>query len=369
MEAVVNIKGLSTFFEGKRVLITGHTGFKGSWMVVALASLGAKVAGYSLPPPTEPALYGIAKLNSLLTPSILADIRDFGSLTRAFETFKPEIVFHLAAQPIVRVGYTEPRETYEANVMGTVNVLEACRLCSSVRSVVCITTDKVYENKEWVWGYRESDLLDGFDPYANSKSCSELVAACYNRAFFQASNVVLTTARAGNVIGGGDFALNRIIPDCVRAAVVGEEIIVRNPHSIRPYQHVLEPVFSYLMIAASQYKDKSYADCYNIGPNDSGCVTTGSLATMFCAAWGDNLKWVNKAVANAPHEANFLKLDCAKFKDVFQWQPVWSVKTAIEKTVAWSKSWVAGEDIQECMRMHIQDYTNDQKLTSKGNLT
>lgn len=264
-------------------------------------------------PPTDPNLFSLAGLNDRMT-TVIGDIRDLESMEKAFDKAQPEIVLHLAAQPIVRDSYKDPRYTYETNVMGTVNILECVRKYPSVRSFLNVTTDKVYHNNEWVWGYRENEPLDGFDPYSNSKSCSELVTHSYKNSFFADGYTAISTARAGNVIGGGDFANDRIIPDCVRAVEAGKKIGVRNPYSTRPYQHALEPLFAYLMIAQKQYEDGKYAGWYNVGPDEMDCVTTGQLVDLFCQKWGNGLSWENQAEKNAPHEANFLKLDCSKIK-------------------------------------------------------
>lgn len=293
------------FYKGKRVLVTGHTGFKGSWLCRILVLAGAQVTGYSLGAPTQPDLFSLAGLDSHMQ-SMIGDIRDFETLRACFDHARPEIVLHLAAQPIVRDSYREPRYTYETNVMGTVNLLECVRMSDTVSSVLNVTTDKVYHNKEWIWGYRENDPLDGYDPYSNSKSCSELVTHSYVSSFFGGENApAVSTARAGNVIGGGDFANDRIIPDCVRAAQAGRAIGVRNPYSTRPYQHVLEPLFAYLMIAARQHEDKRLADWYNVGPDDCDCVTTGQLVNLFCEKWGSGARWENQAEANAPPRGQF----------------------------------------------------------------
>ena len=342
-------------YKGKTVLVTGHTGFKGSWMCKVLSHLGANVIGYSLEAPTNPNLFSLANIDSEIT-SIIGDIRDLEYLQSVMNKYQPEIVIHMAAQPIVRDSYTNPVYTYETNVMGTVNFLEAIRNCPSVKSVVNVTTDKVYKNNEWEWGYRENDALDGYDPYSNSKSCSELVTNSYKKSFFYDRDIAVTTCRAGNVIGGGDFANDRIIPDSVRAMKAGKEIIVRNPYSTRPYQHVLEPVITYLMIAIKQLENKKLQDSYNIGPNDSDCVTTGDLVTMFCESWGEGAKWINQSEANAPHEANFLKLDCSKIRSVFKWEPRWHVKDAIDKTVEFSKVWIENGDINAIMLKQIDEY-------------
>ena len=344
------------FYKGKRVLVTGHTGFKGSWLCRILVLAGAQVTGYSLEAPTQPNLFSLAGLDEHMQ-STVGDIRDFEALKAWFDNTRPEIVLHLAAQPIVRDSYKEPRDTYETNVMGTVNLLECVRISDTVRSVLNVTTDKVYHNKEWIWGYRENDPLDGYDPYSNSKSCSELVTHSYVSSFFSGDSApAVSTARAGNVIGGGDFANDRIIPDCVRAMQAGRAIRVRNPYSIRPYQHVLEPLFAYLMIAARQYEDKRLSGWYNVGPDDCDCVTTGQLVNLFCDKWGAGARWENQAETNAPHEANFLKLDCSKIKAVLGWKPAWHIDEAVEMTVRWSKRWLAGEDIPAVMDEQISTY-------------
>jgi CDP-glucose 4,6-dehydratase len=340
------------FYKNKKVLVTGHTGFKGSWLCQLLITAGADVTGYAMTSPTNPNLFNISNLEIKMN-SIIGDIRDREKLMKVFKEIQPEIVFHLAAQPIVRDSYKDPVYTYETNVMGTVNICECVRLNSCVKSFLNVTTDKVYKNNEWEWGYREDEALDGFDPYSNSKSCSELVTHSYINSFYSAMNVAVSTARAGNVIGGGDFANDRIIPDAVRAAEKKEQIVVRNPYSVRPYQHVLEPLNIYLTIAAKQYEDKSYAGFYNVGPDDCDCVTTGELVDIFCNKWGEGLKWVSKSV-EGPHEANFLKLDCSKAKNVFGWKPKWHIEDALEKTVEWSKVYISGGDILRCMNEQIR---------------
>jgi len=344
------------FYETKKVFVTGHTGFKGSWLCKMLINAGAIVTGYSLEPPTIPNLFNIADISQGMT-SVKGDIRDYFSLKKAFDEAQPEIVLHLAAQPIVRDSYKNPRYTYETNIMGTVNILECVRLLGSVKSFMNVTTDKVYENKEWEWGYRENEPLDGFDPYSNSKSCSELVTHSYKNSFFSGGGVAISTARAGNVIGGGDFANDRIVSDCIRAAIDKSKIIVRNPHSTRPYQHVLEPLYVYLMIAAKQFEDGKYAGYYNVGPDECDCFNTGVLVDLFVEKWGDGMKWVNQ-YDGGPHEANFLKLDCSKLKVMFGWKPRWNLVTAIEKTVEWSKCWISGRDIRACMDRQISEFLN-----------
>ena len=347
-----------SFYKGKKVLITGHTGFKGSWLCRILVGAGAQVTGYSLTPPTEPNLFSMADVEDKME-SVIGDIRDLAHLKEVFEKTQPEIVLHLAAQPIVRDSYKDPVYTYETNVMGTVNICECVRINPCVKSFLNVTTDKVYENKEWAWGYRENEPLDGYDPYSNSKSCSELVTHSYINSFFNDMPVAVSTARAGNVIGGGDFANDRIIPDCVRAMAKGESIGVRNPYSTRPYQHVLEPLAAYLLIAQRQYEDNRYAGYYNVGPDDCDCVTTGTLVDLFCQAWGDGAAWENRAEANAPHEANFLKLDCSKLKSTFGWKPRWHMAECMQKTVAFSKVWLSGGNIPAEMDKEIKEFLSE----------
>lgn len=347
-----------SFYKNKRVLVTGHTGFKGTWLCKMLVNAGAVVTGYSLEPPTESNLFSISGLEGKMN-SIIADICDFDRLKEVFSKMQPEIVLHLAAQPIVRESYRDPRCTYETNVMGTVNVMECVRLFPCVKSVLNVTTDKVYKNNEWCWGYREDEPLDGFDPYSNSKSCSELVTHSYINSFFSDRDIAISTARAGNVIGGGDFASDRIIPDCVRAIKAGEKIRVRNPYSTRPYQHVLEPLAVYLTIAANQFEDKRYAGFYNVGPDDCDCVTTGDLVDLFCKHWGDGAEWVNQAEKNAPHEANFLKLDCSKLKTMFGWKTRWNIDECMRYTTCFYKAWLAGDDIPAEMDREIKEFINE----------
>lgn len=345
-----------TFYRGKRVFVTGHTGFKGAWLCRILVGAGAIVTGYALEPPTQPNLFSLAGLEGRMA-SVIGDIRDRDALMAAFRAARPEIVLHLAAQPIVRDSYKDPAYTYETNVMGTVNILECVRLVPGVRSFLNVTTDKVYHNNEWVWGYREEEPLDGFDPYSNSKSCSELVTHSYLNSFFsEGAAPAISTARAGNVIGGGDFANDRIIPDCVRSAQAGKPLGVRNPHSTRPYQHVLEPLFAYLMIAQRQYEDRRYAGWYNVGPDECDCVTTGQLVELFKETWGDGFSWLDQAEPGAPHEANFLKLDCSKLKATFGWSPRWHIEQAVENAVVWSRVWLSDEDIPAEMDREIEEY-------------
>lgn len=346
------------FYKGKKVLITGHTGFKGSWMCKILIREGAAVTGYALKPPTYPSLFELCHLEDKLH-SIEGDIRDFMHLKQVFEEVQPEIVIHMAAQPLVRDSYQDPVYTYDVNVMGTVNILECVRLNPCVKSFLNVTTDKVYRNKEWEWGYRENEELNGFDPYSNSKSCSELVTESFQSSFFAGRDTAISTVRAGNVIGGGDFARDRIIPDCVRAVEAGKEIIIRNPYSTRPYQHVLEPVTAYLMIAGKQYRDKSLASAYNVGPDERDCFTTGDIVSLFCDKWkkaaGKDITWKN-IQDGGPHEANFLKLDCSKIRRTFGWTPRWNLETAVEKVVEWSQVYLEGRDVDACMDRQIEEF-------------
>lgn len=355
MESVVKMD--LSFYRGKRVLVTGHTGFKGTWLCRIIVNAGAKVTGYSLGVPTDPNLFSIAGLEGKMN-SVMGDIRNYEHLYRIFEETQPEIVFHLAAQPIVRDSYKDPKYTYETNVMGTVNLLECVRNFPCVKSVLNITTDKVYHNNEWCWGYREDEPLDGFDPYSNSKSCSELVTHSYKNSFFNERDIAVSTVRAGNVIGGGDFANDRIIPDCVRAMEKGQIIKVRNPYSTRPYQHVLEPLAVYLTIVSKQYENHKYQGYYNVGPDDCDYITTGDLVDLFCKYWGENANWENQAESGAPHEANYLKLDCSKIKSVFGWKTKWHIEDCIMKVCEFSKVWLTGGDVPTEMDKEINEFFN-----------
>ena len=343
-----------SFYKGKRVLVTGHTGFKGAWLCKMLTMLGADVTGYALEPPTEPNLFGMLKLP---LNSVIGDIRDFDKLKAVFDDFKPEIVLHLAAQPIVRDSYKMPRYTYDVNVMGTVNICECIRLSDSVKSFLNVTTDKVYENEDLNIAFTEDMKLDGYDPYSNSKSCSELVTHSYQKSFLNAQGVAVSTARAGNVIGGGDFANDRIVPDSVRAVMSGEQIIVRNPYSTRPFQHVLEPLYVYLLIAMKQYENRDFAGYYNVGPDDSDCITTGELCDIFCKHYGEGAEWKNISEKNAVHEAGFLRLDTSKLKSTFGWEPVWNIDTALHKVVEWTKVYAAGGNVDAVCEAQIKDFS------------
>lgn len=344
-------------YKGKKVFVTGHTGFKGTWLSKLLINLGAEVTGYSLSPPTEPALFNILNLEKEMK-SITADVRDYHRLNTELKKATPEIVIHLAAQSIVRESYNDPRHTYETNVMGTVNILDSIRSTESVKSFLNITTDKVYENRELQRGYFEEEPLDGDEPYSNSKSCSELVTRCYKRSFFSDRKIAISTARAGNVIGGGDFATDRIVPDCVRAVMQDKKMVVRNPKSIRPYQHVLEPISAYLMIAERQYNDLDLSGYYNVGPDEKECISTEELVTLFQKSWGEGFDWIVKN-DGGPHETNYLKLDNNKIKNVFGWEPKWGIDKAIQKTVDWTKCWFNDDGIKECMDFQIDQYIGE----------
>ena len=345
------------FYKGKTVLVTGHTGFKGSWLCKMLVMMGAKVVGYSLEPPTEPNLYELSGIDNEIT-SYIADIRNADKLKAVFEKHQPQIVFHLAAQPLVRDSYEIPVYTYDTNVMGTVNVCECVRLFPCVKSFLNVTTDKVYENEDLSVSFTEDMKLDGFDPYSNSKSCSELVTHSYKKSFFDNMDVAVSTARAGNVIGGGDFAKDRLVPDCVRAVLSGQEIIIRNPASIRPFQHVLEPLYVYLLISKKQFEDKRFQGYYNVGPDETDCISAGELADIFCRLWG-GADDVNKPEINAVHEASYLKLDTNKLKNTFGWSPVWNIETALQKVVEWVKVYEQGGSIPSVMEKQITDFTEN----------
>lgn len=344
------------FWKGKKILITGHTGFKGAWLSEMLLLAGADVTGYALEAPTEPSLYGILDLKNRMR-SVIGDIRDLKALSKVFQEVQPEFVIHMAAQPIVRASYREPVYTYETNVMGTVNILECVRLNPCVKSFLNVTTDKVYENRELGEAFHEDERLDGYDPYSNSKSCSELVTHSYVRSFFGDSETVISTARAGNVIGGGDFAPDRILPDCMRAAWKGEKVVLRNPDSIRPFQHVLEPLSVYLMILEKQYKDASLAGAYNVGPDLSDCVKTGELTELFKNAWGEGFDYEVRP-DGGPHEAGFLKLDCSKLKKTFGWEPRWTVGEAVKRTAVWAKCYAEGGDLKAETDREIMDFVS-----------
>lgn len=352
------------FWQGKRVLLTGHTGFKGSWLSLWLQSMGACVVGYALAPSTKPNLFDVAKVGKGMT-SIVGDIRDLEHLRSVFNEHQPEIVFHMAAQALVRYSYVEPVETYSTNVMGTVNLLEAVRSTGSVRAVVNVTSDKCYENREWAWGYRENEAMGGYDPYSNSKGCAELVTAAYRNSYFhpekyQEHGVALASARAGNVIGGGDWAEDRLIPDMIRAIAQGKSVEIRNPNSIRPWQHVLEPLSGYLLLAQKLFEERAgYAEGWNFGPNDEDAKPVQWIVDSLIQVWGDGADWILDG-ANHPHEAHYLKLDCSKAKARLKWQPRWKLVEAIEKICVWHKAHLANSDMQAMCIYQIKQYESAQ---------
>ena len=343
------------FWSGKRVFVTGHTGFKGSWLCLWLQSMGAKVYGYALDPPTEPNLFTVANVATGMTRSECADIRDAAKLTEAMKAAKAEIVFHLAAQPLVRYSYGHPVETYAVNVMGTVNVLEAVRATVGVRAVLNVTTDKCYDNREWVRGYREDDALGGLDPYSSSKGCSELVTAAYRRSFLQGTSVALASARAGNVIGGGDWAEDRLVPDFLRAMDVQEVLTIRFPDSIRPWQHVLEPLSGYLVLAQHLYaRPREFSEAWNFG-SEEGDARSVRWVVECLAQRAPHVKWQYDATPQ-PHEAQRLKLDSNKARTRLAWRPKWPLETALSKTIAWHQAWCKGEDMREITSAQIVEY-------------
>lgn len=348
------------FWQGKRVLLTGHTGFKGSWLSLWLQSMGAQVVGYALAPPTNPSLFEVANVGQGMT-SIIGDIRDLAHLRTVFSEHQPEIVIHMAAQPLVRYSYLEPVETYSTNVMGTVNLLEAVRSTKSVKAVVIVTSDKCYENREWAWGYRENEAMGGYDPYSNSKGCAELVTAAYRNSYFHPEQypthgVAIGSGRAGNVIGGGDWAGDRLIPDMMRAIMQGQPVSIRNPHSIRPWQHVLEPLSGYLLLAQKLYEEgPSFAEGWNFGPNDDDAKPVQWILDQLTNTWGEGASWKLDG-GDHPHEAHYLKLDCSKAKARLHWQPRWTLATAIDHICTWHKAHLAGADMQAMCQHQIQQY-------------
>lgn len=341
-------------FKNKIVLITGHTGFKGSWLCIWLKELGANVVGYALEPYTERDNFVVSGLENRIT-SITGDVRDFQKLSKVFEKYQPEFVFHLAAQPIVRESYDNPKETYDINIGGTVNILECCRLTGSVKVVINVTSDKCYENKEWVWGYRENDPMGGYDPYSSSKGCSELITDAYRKSFFNPNGFdkhgkSLSSARAGNVIGGGDWQKDRIIPDCIKALENNKPIEIRNPHATRPWQHVLEPLSGYLLLASKMCKEpQKFCGAWNFGPNQDSIITVGEIADMIVAKWGSG-SWVDQSDKSEPHEANLLSLDISKAKTYLKWSAVWNTETTIEKTVEWYVEYKQKDPCEICIK-------------------
>lgn len=350
----------SAFWKDKRVLMTGHTGFKGSWLSLWLQSMGAQAVGYALAPPTNPSLFETAEVAKGMT-SIIGDIRDLEHLRKVFIEHQPQIVIHMAAQPLVRYSYIEPVETYSTNVMGTVNLLEAVRSTKSVKVVVNVTTDKCYENREWAWGYRENEAMGGYDPYSSSKGCAELVTAAYRNSYFhpdkyQEHGVAIASGRAGNVIGGGDWADDRLIPDIMRAITVGKPVHIRNPHAIRPWQHVLEPLSGYLILAQKLYEEgAAFAEGWNFGPNDEDAKPVQWIVEQLTKSWGEGASWVLDG-GEHPHEAHYLKLDCSKAKSRLDWHPRWHLDDALKEIVEWQRANQDGKDVREVTLKQIQRY-------------
>lgn len=347
------------FWKGKRVFLTGHTGFKGSWLSLWLQSLGAEVKGFALAPPTRPALFVEARVADGMA-SEVGDIRDLSAVQASMQAFNPDILIHMAAQPLVRLSYREPVETYATNVMGTVHVLEAARHCANLRAIVNITTDKCYENREWVWGYRENEPMGGHDPYSNSKGCAELVTSAYRRSFFaQPNSPALASVRAGNVIGGGDWAEDRLIPDLLKAFEQARPVVIRNPHATRPWQHVLEPLSGYLVLAEKLWGsgNKAFAEGWNFGPHDDDAQPVGWIADQLVALWGEGASW-QLDQGEHPHEANALKLDISKVKSRLGWAPQWHLRQGLALIVAWHQAWRAGSDARALCLQDITLYMN-----------
>lgn len=346
------------FWRNKRVLITGHTGFKGSWLSLWLQCMGAELRGIALIPPTNPALFDVARVGEGMDHQI-ADIRDYPKLQKLVSEFEPEILIHMAAQPLVRLSYQQPIETYATNVMGTVHVLEAVRHTESVRAVVNVTTDKCYENREWAWGYREDEPMGGYDPYSNSKGCAELVSSAYRKSFLAEAGIAMATVRAGNVIGGGDWAQDRLIPDILRALENREPVLIRSPHAIRPWQHVLEPLSGYLLLAERLFENgQNDAEGWNFGPRDEDSQTVKWIVERLCEAWGCDATW-SLQPGDHPHEAHYLKLDISKARQRLHWAPRWSLQTALMRITEWHKAWLAGEDMRAVCLSQISHYQSD----------
>jgi len=348
----------SVFWKGKKVFLTGHTGFKGGWLSLWLASMGAKVAGYALAPNTTPNLFEVLAIDSLIEKSHIADIRDLEALQKAMAEANPDVVIHMAAQPLVRYSYVHPVETYATNVMGTVHVLESMRTIDSVRATVVVTTDKCYENKEWVWGYRENEPMGGYDPYSNSKGCAELVTSAYRQSYFSSPNSTnkIASVRAGNVIGGGDWSEDRLIPDAIKAFELNKPLMIRNPMATRPWQHVLEPLSGYLILAQALYeKGPTFASGWNFGPSDEDNRSVQEVVDLLISGWGDSASW-EKEGAKQPHEASLLKLDCSKARTQLGWVPKWDLETATQKIVDWQKAFQEKENMQEVSLLQINQY-------------
>ncbi len=354
------------FWKGKKVFLTGHTGFKGSWLAIWLNAMGAKVIGYALKPPTKPSIFKLCRIDKI-TKTIIGDIRDKNKLEKSILKFKPEVIIHMAAQPLVRESYKNPHETYETNIMGTVNLFEAARKCKTVKAIVNVTTDKCYENKEHLRGYKEDEPMGGYDPYSSSKACSEIVTSAYRSSFFNPKDykkhgVALASARAGNVIGGGDWAEDRLIPDIIKAISKGKKVVIRSPKAIRPWQHVLEPLSGYLNLAEKLYKNgNKYACSWNFGPKDADAKGVEWIVKRMCAKWGNNVAYkVDKG--KHPHEANYLKLNCLKAKTEMNWVPKWNLANAIDKTIEWTLAYTKKEDLHKMCLKQINEYMGERSL-------
>lgn len=343
------------FWHGKRVLITGHTGFKGSWLCLWLQSMGATLRGVALQPPTNPALFTVARVAEGMEHELI-DIRNLADVKKQMADFRPEIVIHMAAQPLVRLSYVQPVETYETNVMGTIHVLEAARQIGSVKAIVVVTTDKCYENREWVWGYREDEPMGGYDPYSNSKGCAELICSSYRKSFLKGAGIAIASARAGNVIGGGDWAPDRLVPDILRALELGNPVFIRNPHAIRPWQHVLEPLSGYLLLAERLYLyGQIDAEAWNFGPGDEDARPVQWIVEHMCEKWGHDANWSLQS-GEHPHEASFLKLDISKARQRLQWAPRWSLEESLNLIIEWHQSWLRGMDMRSVCLSQINQF-------------
>jgi CDP-glucose 4,6-dehydratase len=358
MEKVgVSMQNRYDFWHGRKVLVTGHTGFKGSWLNLWLQAMGVELRGIALQPPSTPALFTVAQVAQDMD-SCIADIRDASTIARLVKEFQPEIIIHMAAQPLVRLSYQQPIETYATNVMGTVHVLEAARHSGSVRAIVNITTDKCYENREWAWGYREDEAMGGHDPYSSSKGCAELVSSAYRKSFLKDAGIAIATARAGNVIGGGDWALDRLVPDTLAAIEKSLTVQIRNPLAIRPWQHVLEPLSGYLLLAEKLYEQgQAFAEGWNFGPRDDDARPVKWIVEHLCQSWGEGSSWKSQP-GDHPHEANFLKLDISKAKQRLHWEPRWSLEQALDRTTDWHRAWLQGQDMRSICLQQINQYQN-----------
>ncbi len=353
------------FWQGRKVLMTGHTGFKGSWLSLWLQAMGAELRGISLSPSTKPALFDVAQVAKGMD-SHIADIRDASAIAHLVKDFQPEIIIHMAAQPLVRLSYQQPIETYATNVMGTVHVLEAARHAGSVRAIVNITTDKCYDNREWIWGYREDEAMGGYDPYSSSKGCAELVSSAYRKSFLKDAGIAIATARAGNVIGGGDWAQDRLVPDILLALERGQPVQIRNPHATRPWQHVLEPLSGYLLLAEKLHQQsptqaQSFAEGWNFGPRDEDARPVQWIVEQLCQAWGQSASWLEQP-GDHPHEANFLKLDISKARQRLHWEPRWGLDKALEHIIQWHRAWLDAQDMRVLCLNQINQYQSQNQI-------